>query len=54
MDSCLSLPSQLSQPSQCPDLLFFLCSLLSVQLRALSWAIEGLQSIRTPLPGQGS
>ncbi|KAG9354854.1 hypothetical protein JZ751_001567 [Albula glossodonta] len=41
---------ELSQPSQCPELLFFLCSLLSVQLRALSWAIEGLQSLHTPLP----
>ncbi|XP_064209945.1 glycerol-3-phosphate acyltransferase 2, mitochondrial [Anguilla rostrata] len=41
---------KLSQPSQCPDLLFFLCSLLSVQLRALSWAIDALPSIHTPLP----
>ncbi|KAJ8396920.1 hypothetical protein AAFF_G00012430 [Aldrovandia affinis] len=41
---------KLSQPTQCPELLFFLCSLLSVQLRALSWAVEGLQSLRTPLP----
>ncbi|XP_061115456.1 glycerol-3-phosphate acyltransferase 2, mitochondrial, partial [Conger conger] len=41
---------RLSQPSQCPDLLLFLCSMLSVQLRALSWAIEGLQTIRTPVP----
>ncbi|KAJ8379236.1 hypothetical protein SKAU_G00000140 [Synaphobranchus kaupii] len=41
---------KLSQPSQCPELLFFLCSMLSVQLRALSWAIEGLQSILSPLP----
>ncbi|KAG5840511.1 hypothetical protein ANANG_G00189580 [Anguilla anguilla] len=46
----LFFPSQLSQPSQCPDLLFFLCSLLSVQLRALSWAIDALPSIHTPLP----
>ncbi|KAJ8263550.1 hypothetical protein COCON_G00160070 [Conger conger] len=41
---------RLSQPSQCPDLLLFLCSMLSVQLRALSWAIEGLQTILTPVP----
>ncbi|KAJ8286174.1 hypothetical protein GJAV_G00035370 [Gymnothorax javanicus] len=40
---------KLSQPSQCPELLLFLCSLLSVQLRALSWAIEALPSIPTPL-----
>ncbi|XP_036382085.1 glycerol-3-phosphate acyltransferase 2, mitochondrial [Megalops cyprinoides] len=41
---------KLNQPSQCPDMLFFLCSLLSVQLRALSWAIEELQILHTPLP----
>ncbi|XP_018617864.1 glycerol-3-phosphate acyltransferase 2, mitochondrial isoform X1 [Scleropages formosus] len=41
---------KLSQPSQCTDLLFFLCSLLSVYLRALSWAIEWLDLLRSPLP----
>ncbi|XP_031426063.1 glycerol-3-phosphate acyltransferase 2, mitochondrial [Clupea harengus] len=41
---------KLSQPAQCPDMLFFLCSLLSVQLRALCWAIQGLHLLPTPLP----
>ncbi|XP_060787281.1 glycerol-3-phosphate acyltransferase 2, mitochondrial isoform X2 [Neoarius graeffei] len=40
---------KLSQPSQCPELLFFLCSLLSVQLRALCWAIESLDLLPFPL-----
>ncbi|KAL2092499.1 hypothetical protein ACEWY4_012297 [Coilia grayii] len=41
---------KLSHPAQCPDMLFFLCSLLSVQLRALCWAIQGLDLLHTPLP----
>ncbi|XP_035392343.1 glycerol-3-phosphate acyltransferase 2, mitochondrial [Electrophorus electricus] len=40
---------KLSQPSQCPELLFFLCSLLSVQLRALCWTIQSLHLLPTPL-----
>ncbi|XDV48709.1 hypothetical protein PO909_018088 [Leuciscus waleckii] len=40
---------KLSQPSQCPELLFFLCSLLSVQLRALCWALESLHYLPTPI-----
>ncbi|KAK3539895.1 hypothetical protein QTP70_015763, partial [Hemibagrus guttatus] len=40
---------KLSQPSQCPELLFFLCRLLSVQLRALCWAIESLELLPFPL-----
>ncbi|XP_072537227.1 glycerol-3-phosphate acyltransferase 2, mitochondrial [Salminus brasiliensis] len=40
---------KLSQPDQCPELLFFLCSLLSVQLRALCWAIESLHLLRCPM-----
>ncbi|XP_034162914.2 glycerol-3-phosphate acyltransferase 2, mitochondrial isoform X1 [Pangasianodon hypophthalmus] len=40
---------KLSQPSQCPELLFFLCSLLSVELRALCWAIESLDLLPFPL-----
>ncbi|KAM9475789.1 glycerol-3-phosphate acyltransferase 2, mitochondrial isoform 1-T6 [Clarias gariepinus] len=40
---------KLSQPSHCPRLLLFLCSLLSVQLRALSWAIESLDLLPFPL-----
>ncbi|XP_067083972.1 glycerol-3-phosphate acyltransferase 2, mitochondrial [Osmerus mordax] len=41
---------KVSQPSQCPEMLFFLCSLLSGQLRALCWATEGLHLLYTPLP----
>ncbi|XP_067249920.1 glycerol-3-phosphate acyltransferase 2, mitochondrial [Chanodichthys erythropterus] len=40
---------KLSQPSQCPELLFFLCSLLSVQLRALCWVLESLHYLPTPI-----
>ncbi|XP_062854763.1 glycerol-3-phosphate acyltransferase 2, mitochondrial isoform X3 [Trichomycterus rosablanca] len=40
---------RLSQPSQCPKLLFFLCSLLSVQLRALCWALECLNLMPFPI-----
>ncbi|XP_030621928.1 glycerol-3-phosphate acyltransferase 2, mitochondrial [Chanos chanos] len=41
---------KLSQPSECPELLFFLCSLMSVQLRALCWTVEGVHLLPTPLP----
>ncbi|MBN3317500.1 GPAT2 acyltransferase, partial [Atractosteus spatula] len=41
---------KLSQPSQCPELLFFLCRLLSAQLRALCWATEALPQLHLPLP----
>ncbi|XP_036435603.1 glycerol-3-phosphate acyltransferase 2, mitochondrial [Colossoma macropomum] len=40
---------KLSQPAQCPELLFFLCSLLSAQLRVLCWAIESLHLLPLPL-----
>ncbi|XP_049341611.1 glycerol-3-phosphate acyltransferase 2, mitochondrial isoform X1 [Astyanax mexicanus] len=40
---------KLSQPTQCPELLFFLCSLLSVQLRALCWTIESLHLLPCPM-----
>ncbi|XP_063051453.1 glycerol-3-phosphate acyltransferase 2, mitochondrial [Engraulis encrasicolus] len=40
---------KLSHPTQCPDMLFFLCSLLSVQLRALCWAVQALDHLNTPL-----
>ncbi|XP_042585960.1 glycerol-3-phosphate acyltransferase 2, mitochondrial isoform X2 [Cyprinus carpio] len=40
---------KLSQPSQCPELLFFLCSLLSVRLRALCWALESLHYLPSPI-----
>uniref|UniRef100_A0A8K9V2W9 Glycerol-3-phosphate acyltransferase 2, mitochondrial n=1 Tax=Oncorhynchus mykiss TaxID=8022 RepID=A0A8K9V2W9_ONCMY len=42
---------KLSQPSQCPELLFFLCSLMAGYLRALCWATKGLDLLDTPLPG---
>ncbi|KAK1787095.1 hypothetical protein P4O66_017470, partial [Electrophorus voltai] len=45
---------KLSQPSQCPELLFFLCSLLSVQLRALCWTIQSLHLLPTPLTESSS
>ncbi|XP_012992215.2 glycerol-3-phosphate acyltransferase 2, mitochondrial isoform X1 [Esox lucius] len=41
---------KLSQPSQCPELLFFLCSLMAGYLRALCWATDGLDLLQTPLP----
>ncbi|XP_036791996.1 glycerol-3-phosphate acyltransferase 2, mitochondrial isoform X7 [Oncorhynchus mykiss] len=41
---------KLSQPSQCPELLFFLCSLMAGYLRALCWATKGLDLLDTPLP----
>uniref|UniRef100_A0A671Q7U8 Glycerol-3-phosphate acyltransferase 2, mitochondrial n=1 Tax=Sinocyclocheilus anshuiensis TaxID=1608454 RepID=A0A671Q7U8_9TELE len=40
---------KLSQPSHCPELLFFLCSLLSVRLRALCWALESLHYLPSPI-----
>ncbi|KAL0979240.1 hypothetical protein UPYG_G00182650 [Umbra pygmaea] len=41
---------KLSQPSQCPELLFFLCSLMAGYLRALCWTTEALDRLHTPLP----
>ncbi|KAM7019023.1 glycerol-3-phosphate acyltransferase 2, mitochondrial [Tautogolabrus adspersus] len=41
---------KISQPSQCPEMLFFLCSMLAGHLRALCWAITGLDLLHTPLP----
>ncbi|CAL8330507.1 unnamed protein product [Arctogadus glacialis] len=41
---------KLSQPSQCPEMLFFLCSMLAGHLRALCWATEGVQYLTTPMP----
>ncbi|XP_060738501.1 glycerol-3-phosphate acyltransferase 2, mitochondrial [Tachysurus vachellii] len=40
---------KLSQTSECPELLFFFSRLLSVQLRALCWAIESLDLLSFPL-----
>ncbi|KAK9522977.1 hypothetical protein VZT92_019410 [Zoarces viviparus] len=41
---------KISQPSQCPEMLFFLCSMLAGHLRALCWATSGLDLLHTPLP----
>ncbi|KAF7200600.1 glycerol-3-phosphate acyltransferase 2, mitochondrial isoform X1 [Nothobranchius furzeri] len=41
---------KISQPSQCPDLLVFLCSMLSGHLRALCWTTMALDLIAAPLP----
>ncbi|CAL8345447.1 unnamed protein product [Lota lota] len=41
---------KLSQPSQCPEMLFFLCRMLAGHLRALCWATEGVQHLATPMP----
>uniref|UniRef100_A0A3B3ZHD9 Uncharacterized protein n=1 Tax=Periophthalmus magnuspinnatus TaxID=409849 RepID=A0A3B3ZHD9_9GOBI len=43
---------KITQPSQCPDLLFFLCSLLSGYLRSLCWATSSLETLLSPLPGK--
>ncbi|XP_068616937.1 glycerol-3-phosphate acyltransferase 2, mitochondrial [Brachionichthys hirsutus] len=41
---------KISQPKQCPEMLFFLCSMLAGHLRALCWTIAGLELLHTPLP----
>ncbi|XP_070821079.1 glycerol-3-phosphate acyltransferase 2, mitochondrial [Chaetodon trifascialis] len=41
---------KISQPSQCPEMLFFLCSMLAGHLRALCWTTTGLDLLHTPLP----
>ncbi|XP_029915065.1 glycerol-3-phosphate acyltransferase 2, mitochondrial isoform X2 [Myripristis murdjan] len=41
---------KLSQPTQCPEMLFFFCSLLAGHLRTLCWTTEGLELLNTPLP----
>ncbi|XP_056233149.1 glycerol-3-phosphate acyltransferase 2, mitochondrial isoform X2 [Seriola aureovittata] len=41
---------KIGQPSQCPEMLFFLCSMLAGHLRALCWTVTGLDLIDTPLP----
>ncbi|XP_055017730.1 glycerol-3-phosphate acyltransferase 2, mitochondrial isoform X2 [Boleophthalmus pectinirostris] len=40
---------KITKPSQCPDLLFFLCSLLSEYLRSLCWATSALENQLSPL-----
>ncbi|KAK7934456.1 hypothetical protein WMY93_005352 [Mugilogobius chulae] len=41
---------KITKPSQCPDLLFFLCSMLSGHLRSLCWATSALENLLLPLP----
>ncbi|KAM8886570.1 glycerol-3-phosphate acyltransferase 2, mitochondrial isoform 2-T6 [Spinachia spinachia] len=41
---------KISRPSQFPELLFFLCSMLAGHLRTLCWATSGLDLMHTPLP----
>ncbi|KAF3695601.1 Glycerol-3-phosphate acyltransferase 1, mitochondrial [Channa argus] len=41
---------KVSQPSHCPEMLFFLCSMLAGHLRTLCWTITGLDHMDTPLP----
>ncbi|XP_069563869.1 glycerol-3-phosphate acyltransferase 2, mitochondrial [Brachyistius frenatus] len=40
---------KISQPSQCPEMLFFLCSMLAGHLRALCWTTMALDLVDTPL-----
>ncbi|XP_019120061.2 glycerol-3-phosphate acyltransferase 2, mitochondrial [Larimichthys crocea] len=40
---------KISQSSQCPEMLFFLCSMLSGHLRTLCWATTKLDLLHTPL-----
>ncbi|XP_061586236.1 glycerol-3-phosphate acyltransferase 2, mitochondrial [Cololabis saira] len=40
---------KISRPSRCPDLLFFLCSMLAGHLRALCWIITALDALDAPL-----
>ncbi|TKS78315.1 Glycerol-3-phosphate acyltransferase 2, mitochondrial [Collichthys lucidus] len=42
---------KISQSSQCPEMLFFLCSMLSGHLRTLCWATTKLDLLHTPLLG---
>ncbi|KAM3611617.1 uncharacterized protein V6R79_021397 [Siganus canaliculatus] len=41
---------KISQPSQCPEMLFFLCSMLAGRLRTLCWTVDGLDLLHSPLP----
>lgn len=41
---------KVSQPRQCPEMLFFLCSMLAGHLRALCWATSTLEFLLLPLP----
>ncbi|XP_051279450.1 glycerol-3-phosphate acyltransferase 2, mitochondrial isoform X2 [Dicentrarchus labrax] len=41
---------KISQPSQCPEMLFFLCSMLAGPLRTLCWTTTGLDLLHSSLP----
>uniref|UniRef100_A0A8C6TCG6 Glycerol-3-phosphate acyltransferase 2, mitochondrial n=1 Tax=Neogobius melanostomus TaxID=47308 RepID=A0A8C6TCG6_9GOBI len=41
---------KITQPNQCPEMLFFLCSMLSGFLRSLCWATSALENLLSPLP----
>ncbi|XP_038133128.1 glycerol-3-phosphate acyltransferase 2, mitochondrial [Cyprinodon tularosa] len=40
---------KISQPKQCPEMLFFLCRMLAGHLRALCWTTSALDRIDSPL-----
>uniref|UniRef100_A0A3B3V466 Glycerol-3-phosphate acyltransferase 2, mitochondrial n=1 Tax=Poecilia latipinna TaxID=48699 RepID=A0A3B3V466_9TELE len=41
---------KISQPKQCPEMLFFLCRMLAGHLRALCWTTSALDMMDSPLP----
>ncbi|XP_008416420.1 glycerol-3-phosphate acyltransferase 2, mitochondrial isoform X1 [Poecilia reticulata] len=41
---------KISQPKQCPEMLFFLCRMLAGHLRALCWTTSALDVMDSPLP----
>ncbi|XP_068460812.1 glycerol-3-phosphate acyltransferase 2, mitochondrial isoform X2 [Clinocottus analis] len=41
---------KISRPSQCPEMLFFLCGMLAGHMRALCWATGCLDLLPAPLP----
>uniref|UniRef100_A0A3Q2DSK4 Glycerol-3-phosphate acyltransferase 2, mitochondrial n=1 Tax=Cyprinodon variegatus TaxID=28743 RepID=A0A3Q2DSK4_CYPVA len=43
---------KISQPKQCPEMLFFLCRMLAGHLRALCWTTSALDRIDSPLAGR--
>uniref|UniRef100_H3BXE6 Glycerol-3-phosphate acyltransferase 2, mitochondrial n=1 Tax=Tetraodon nigroviridis TaxID=99883 RepID=H3BXE6_TETNG len=45
---------RISQPSRCPEMIFFLCSMLAGHLRSLCWTTAGLEFLHTPLPSFSS
>ncbi|CAL1614966.1 unnamed protein product [Knipowitschia caucasica] len=48
-EEVVSRSYKITKPSQCPDLLFFLCSLLSEYLRSLCWTTSALENLPCPL-----